>query len=56
MTSGTGRVIWEFLQSTGHRLIFDTQDILATVIGVCAAALLFQAITPNTIDEPGQSE
>lgn len=53
--SGIGLVVWEFMQRIGHKLVFDIHDILATAIGLCAAALLFQAITPKTIHDAGQT-
>ena len=52
--SGIGLVVWEFVQSTGHKLVFDIHDILATLIGLCAAALLFQAVTPRAFNDAGR--
>ena len=54
-TSGVGLVAWEFLQLTGKKLVFDLHDISATGIGLCAAGLLFLALTPKRMDDEGQN-
>ena len=53
--SGVGLVAWEFVQLTGDRLVFDLHDISATGIGLCAAGLLFLALTPKTMDDEGHN-
>lgn len=53
--SGFGLAAWEFVQLTGDRLVFDPHDISATGIGLCAAGLLFLALTPRMMDGEGQS-
>jgi hypothetical protein len=53
--SGVGLVAWEFVQLTGDRLVFDLHDISATGIGLCAAGLLFLALTPKTMDDEAQN-
>jgi len=46
---GAGLVAWEFVQLTGDRLVFDLHDISTTGIGLCAAGLLFLALTPQNM-------
>jgi hypothetical protein len=46
--SGFGLLAWELFQRTSDRLVFDPHDAGATVVGVCAAGLLFYALTPRS--------
>ena len=48
--SGFGLTGWELVQRTSGRFVFDLNDILATLLGIGAAALLFRAITPEPAD------
>ena len=47
LISGLGLVGWELFQITSSRLVFDTHDLLATLVGIGTAALLFYTITPQ---------
>jgi putative flippase GtrA len=48
--SGIGLFGWEFFQMTSKRLVFDTQDLLATAVGICVGMIAFYAITPKPAD------
>jgi hypothetical protein len=45
--SGFGLIGWELIQRTSGRFVFDFSDILATLLGIGASALLFHAISPS---------
>ncbi len=45
--SGFGLISWEFVQRASGRFVFDLSDILATLVGIGASALLFLAISPR---------
>lgn len=44
--SALGLIGWECVQMTSHALVFDWQDVVATLAGIAVAALLF-AIIPQ---------
>ncbi|WP_408590783.1 hypothetical protein [Novosphingobium sp.] len=48
--SGAGLCGWEFVQMLNNRLVFDTQDLVATLVGIAVSAGLFHAITPRRPD------
>lgn len=43
--SCAGMFGWEFIQRTGHQLVFDTDDLIATVLGSFLSLVIFAAIT-----------
>ena len=49
ITSCFGLLGWELIQRTSDRLIFDLNDLLATVVGSMIACAIFFAITPITL-------
>ena len=49
ITSCFGLLGWELIQRTSDRLIFDFNDLLATVVGSIIACAIFFAITPTTL-------
>lgn len=49
ITSCFGLLGWELIQRTSDRLIFDLNDLLATVVGSMIACAIFFAITPTTL-------
>ena len=49
ITSCFGLLGWELIQRTSDRLIFDFNDLLATVVGSMIACAIFLAITPTTL-------
>ncbi len=42
-----GLVGWEFIQKLSKRLVFDIDDIIATIVGIGVATLIFYLITPR---------
>ena len=44
-------ISWEFVRRASGRFMFDLRDILATLVGIGASALLFLAISPRV--DPG---
>lgn len=42
-----GLVAWEFLQLRGPRLVFDTDDIIATAVGTAMAFVTFRLVAPK---------
>ncbi|WP_155847429.1 hypothetical protein [Asticcacaulis sp. AC402] len=48
--SGFGLIGWELFQRTSRRLVFDLHDMLATLIGIGTAALIFFIVTPKTTE------
>lgn len=45
--SGLGLVGWELAQKTSEGLVYDANDLLATLVGVGIAILLFYMTTPR---------
>ena len=46
--SGAGLLCWELFQRMSHRLVFDLHDIVATLVGVGTAYILFYLLTPRS--------
>ena len=46
--SGGGLLGWEALQMLSRNLVFDWQDVLATLAGIAACFGLFAALSPRT--------
>ena len=42
--AGCGLVVWEFVQLTSRKLVFDVYDLFATAAGLVIAAVTFQVI------------
>lgn len=42
-----GLVVWEFVQLSGSRLVFDTDDLVATAAGTAMAFVAFRLVAPN---------
>jgi glycopeptide antibiotics resistance protein len=38
-------IAWEFVQQSSRTLVFDVDDIVATLVGLVVAWLLFRALT-----------
>ncbi len=50
--SALGLIGWECVQMTSHALVFDWQDVLATLAGIAVSSALFRmvrAATPNSL-------
>lgn len=47
--TGIALVTWEFLQRSSGTLVFDTDDLLATGVGLGLAWLLFVWLTPKSM-------
>lgn len=50
--SGLGLIGWECVQMISHALVFDWQDVLATLAGIAVSIVLFAALrgtTPNPL-------
>ncbi|MCX7036998.1 MAG: hypothetical protein NT064_10560 [Proteobacteria bacterium] len=45
--TGVGLVAWEFFQQSGRSLVFDPQDLVATLVGCVLAWALFSVATPS---------
>ena len=45
LVSCAGLSGWEFIQRTGDRLVFDTDDLIATLFGSFLSIVIFAAIT-----------
>jgi hypothetical protein len=45
--SSVGLLAWELVQKTSSRLVFDSNDVGATLVGVGAASILFYALKPQ---------
>lgn len=45
--SALGLIGWECVQMTSHALVFDWQDVLATLAGVAVSFALFAALRGN---------
>ncbi len=45
-----GLVVWEFVQLSGSRLVFDTDDLVATAAGTAMAFLAFRLVKPKPED------
>ncbi len=43
-----GLVAWEFLQLRGPRLVFDTDDLVATAVGTAVAFAAFRLVAPKS--------
>lgn len=50
LISCVGLIGWEFLQIRSGKLVFDWNDLVATVAGLAAAFVLFQVVTPSAGD------
>lgn len=48
MVSAFGLLVWEFVQRTSSRFVFDPHDVGATLIGIGIAFLIFLAISPGS--------
>lgn len=44
--SALGLIGWECVQMTSHALVFDWQDVLATLAGIAVSAVLFAVLRP----------
>jgi hypothetical protein len=42
--SALGLIGWECVQTTSHALVFDWQDVLATLAGIAVSSALFAAL------------
>lgn len=49
--SALGLLSWELFQKTSKRLVFDVHDMLATLVGIATAILLFYLVTPRGAGE-----
>lgn len=50
--SALGLIGWECVQMTSHALVFDWQDVAATLAGIVVSAVLFRMVrgtTPNPV-------
>ncbi len=49
--AGLALIAWEFIQQSSRTLVFDLDDIVATLLGLGVAWLLFVALTPKPSSE-----
>lgn len=49
--SGAGLIGWEFVQMFSRTLVFDWQDVFATLAGIAVSVLLFAAASPGDARE-----
>ena len=50
--SALGLIGWECVQMTSHALVFDWQDVVATLAGIVVSTVLFRMVhgtTPNPV-------
>jgi hypothetical protein len=47
LVAGVGLLAWEFVQQWSGSLVFDHNDIAATIVGLAVAWLLFLVLTPE---------
>ena len=53
--AGSGLILWEFLQQSSRRLVFDVNDLGATLGGLLLGWLIFNWLTPrNSANAAGQ--
>jgi len=53
--AGGGLILWEFLQQSSRRLVFDVNDLGATLGGLLLGWLIFNWLTPrNSANAAGQ--
>ena len=50
---GTSLVAWEFMQMAGRTLVYDTSDILATLVGLGTGGVHFALVNPGPSATPG---
>lgn len=48
--AGVALIAWEFVQQSSRTLVFDRDDIVATLVGLGIAWMLFGWLTPKHID------
>lgn len=48
--SAAGLIGWECIQMSSRNLVFDLQDMLATLVGIAVSALIYAVVTPNAAD------
>ena len=46
--AGGGLILWEFLQQSSRRLVFDVNDLGATLVGLLLGWLIFNWLTPRS--------
>lgn len=52
--SGAGLIGWECVQMFSRTLVFDWQDVLATLAGIVVSVLLFGAVLSVSLQAPRQ--
>jgi hypothetical protein len=50
--SGIGLLGWEIFQRTSDKLVFDNNDIRATLLGIVLSGAVFHLVTPRTAEPP----
>jgi hypothetical protein len=47
LAAGVALIAWEFIQQSSRTLVFDLNDMVATLIGLAVVWMLFDVLTPK---------